>query len=160
MNCPKDPEAMIIPRKRDLFFEFIDLPVTDSAIPKTPEEPIPINILEPNKSNSELIFPTQIQLIICNNPKINIVLPAPYLSENPPNIGAPIPENKIPKAPARLNNSLPEFSSVVIGSKNNPFEWLSPNVMNTVTPPPKTTYNGDFFNNFILDCANKWNYIC
>ena len=73
---------MIIPRKRDLLFELIDLPVTDSAIPKTPEEPMPINILEPNKSNSELIFPTQIQLIICNNAKINIVLPAPYLSEN------------------------------------------------------------------------------
>ena len=60
--------------------------------------------------------------MICNNPRINIVLPAPYLSDKPPNIGAPMLENKIPKAPARLNNSLPEFNSFVIGNKNNPFE--------------------------------------
>ena len=133
INWPKDPDAIIIPRKIDLFSEFMDLPVIERAIPSMPEDPIPIKILEPNKSNSEFILPTQIQLNICNIPRMKIVLPAPYLSDKPPKKGAPTPENNIPNAPAKLNNSLPEFNSVVIGNKNKPFEWFSPNVIKTVT---------------------------
>ena len=92
--------------------------------------------------NAPSTLAIQNKLIITNIiPSID-AFPEPYLSDNAPNNGDPIPIINTFKAEAKEKSSLPVFKYSDTGTRYKPKECLSPNEINNNALPPIITKRG------------------